>query len=63
MYDEIGRAVEQKDLAGVSRFSLTTATVRYADGAELTLPEWKERAPKAWVNIKATRSRFVVTGV
>lgn len=63
IYDEIGRAVERKDLAGVTRFSLPTATVRYADGTEFTLPEWKERAQKGWTGIKATRSQFTVTDV
>jgi hypothetical protein len=60
IYDEIARAVERKDIAGVSQFSLPTATVRFADGTELTLPEWTERAKKGWTNIKSARSKIVV---
>jgi prepilin-type N-terminal cleavage/methylation domain-containing protein len=60
IYDHIKKAIERKDLDGVTRFSLPDATVKYADGAELTLTEWKERARKGWKNIKAIKSRFVV---
>jgi hypothetical protein len=63
VYDEIGRAVEQLDVAGVSRFSLPDASVRYADGTELTLPQWQERARKGWANVKAVKSRIVVRDV
>lgn len=37
--------------------------MRYADGTELAFPEWRERAQKGRANIKATRSRFVVSEV
>jgi ketosteroid isomerase-like protein len=60
IYDQIGKAVEKKDLDGITRYSLPDATVKYADGSRLTVKEWKERARKGWVNIKKTKSRFVV---
>jgi ketosteroid isomerase-like protein len=60
IFDRIGKAVEKKDIGGVTAYSLPDATVKYADGTELTLNEWKERARKGWVGIKETKTRFVV---
>jgi ketosteroid isomerase-like protein len=60
IYDHIGRAFEKKDIDGVTKFSLPDATVKYADGKELTLQEWKERARRGWTDIKQTTSRFKV---
>lgn len=58
--DHIGKALEKKDIDGVTRYSLPDATVEYADGTKLTLQEWKERARKSWERIKETKSRFLV---
>ncbi len=63
IYDQIGKAIEKKDIDGVTRFSLPDAKVRYADDKELTLKEWKERAQKGWTAIKKTKSRFQVAEV
>jgi len=60
IYDHIGQAFEKKDIDGVTKFSLPDATVKYADGRELSLKEWKERARKGWTDIKQTKSRFKV---
>jgi ketosteroid isomerase-like protein len=60
MYDQIGAAFDKKDIEGVTKFSLPDATVRYADGTELNLKQWKERAEKGWTGIKQAKSKFKV---
>jgi ketosteroid isomerase-like protein len=60
IYDHIGKALQKKDIDGVTKFSLPEATVKYADGKELTLKEWKERAGKGWADIKQMKSQFQV---
>src|SRR6516164_2304797 len=62
IFDHIGKAVEKKDIDGITKYSLPDATVKYADGSALTLNEWKDRARKGWARIKKTKSKFVVEG-
>src|SRR5438093_1388279 len=63
IYDNIGKALEKKDIEGISKYSLPDARVKYADDLELTLKEWQERARKGWASIKETKARFVVETV
>jgi len=63
IYNCIGQAFERKDTVGVTKFSLADACVKCADGKELTLNEWQERAQNGWANIKQTKSRFKVEEV
>jgi ketosteroid isomerase-like protein len=60
IYDDIGRAFEKQDIDGVTKYSLPDATAQDAEGKEVTLKEWKERARKSWADIKQTKSRFKV---
>jgi ketosteroid isomerase-like protein len=63
IYDHIARAVEKKDLEGVTKYSLPTATVRFAGGEELSLAKWKEQARKGLAAVKTRKSRIVVDRV
>jgi hypothetical protein len=60
IYDQIGQSIEKKDMDGVTKYSLADATLKFADGTEMTLKEWKERAQKSWANIKEAKSGFTV---
>jgi ketosteroid isomerase-like protein len=63
IFNKIAEAVQKKDIDGVTKYSLPTATVTYATGTELTLAQWQEQARKSWVHIKAVRSRIAVEEV
>jgi tetratricopeptide (TPR) repeat protein len=61
--DRIARAFDTKDIDAVTKTSLPTATVKFADGTELSVAQWKESARTSWVHVKERKSRFVVEDV
>jgi hypothetical protein len=63
LFDRLARAFDKKDIDGVNKTSLANATVKYADGTELTVAQWKEHAPKIWAHVKKVKSRIVVKEV
>jgi ketosteroid isomerase-like protein len=63
IYNDLGRAFEKKEIDGVTKSSLAEATAKDAEGKEVTLKEWKDRARKGWTDIKQAKSRFKVEEV
>jgi ketosteroid isomerase-like protein len=63
VYDAIARGVESRDIEAVTAYSLPAATVRFADGTELTLADWKEKARPGWGSVRSTKSKVVVETV
>jgi len=63
IYDQIAQSAERNDIDGVTRYSLPTATVRYADGTELSVAQWKELAQRAAPAVKQTKARIAVSEV
>ena len=63
VYDRIARGVEARDISAVTAYSLPTATLRLANGNEISLADWKEQARTSWANIRSTKSKITVESV
>ncbi len=63
LFNGIGAAFDLKDVDAISATATPDATLKFLDGATLTVAEWKEGARKDFAALGAMRSEFKVDTV
>ena len=62
-FDSVAAGFDKKDAEAVGRACLPGATLRYANGLEMTIEEWVASSAKEFAGISTMKSRFKVEKV
>ena len=63
LLDSVAAMFDKKDLEGLVRTVVPGATLRYANGKEQTIEEWKSQVSKEFAGIATMKSKFKVERV
>ena len=61
--DKVAAMFDKKDVAGLAKTCVPGATLRYANGKEVTIEEWKKTTEKEFAGMATMRSKFKVEKV
>lgn len=62
-FDTAASLFDKKDLEALVKTAVPGATLRYADGKEVTIEEWKSTMAKMLAEVASMKSKFVVDKV
>ncbi|MHC1728261.1 MAG: hypothetical protein AB9866_20025 [Syntrophobacteraceae bacterium] len=62
-FDTAASLFDKKDLEALVKTAVPGATLRYADGKEVTIEEWKSNMEKMLAGVASMKSKFVVEKV